>query len=148
MATGLAEPKLLHHEDAMIDGLAWLPDSSGLVLASDRDNGQMALWQLSLSAPDHLLHLTGREGIASFPTSVLTRGNETFELVYESRIQDANLRRSSIGPLMAGKTLAPSTALEFSPQFSPDGSQIAFSSRRSGSMEIWVRLERFTPLVA
>jgi Tol biopolymer transport system component len=138
MNQGAAEPKLVHHEEAMIDGLAWMPDSSGLVLASSRENGHMALWQLSLAASGHLQHLTGRESIASFPSSVRTLANGSFELVYESKIQDANVRYSKIGPLMTGEPLAPSTALDFSSQFSPDGSQIAFSSRRSGSMEIWV----------
>ena len=45
-----------------------------------------------------------------------------------------------------------STALDWNPRFSPDGERVAFTSARSGSLEIWVadadggRLLRLTSL--
>jgi Tol biopolymer transport system component len=61
-------------------------------------------------------------------------------IAYETRVQDAaivlvDLRDPSPG---SAKVLAASNGADFHPQFSPDGSQIAFMSDRSGANGVWI----------
>jgi dipeptidyl aminopeptidase/acylaminoacyl peptidase len=63
-------------------------------------------------------------------------------LVYERDVFDSNIWRIP-GPTSTDKKSAPSrfiasTQPDAEPQFSPDGTKIAFGSARSGSYEIWV----------
>jgi Tol biopolymer transport system component len=62
-------------------------------------------------------------------------------LVFAREISDENIWRLPVlGPKMIGspKQLSASTRDDMNPQPSPDGKRIAFSSNRSGSLEIWV----------
>jgi dipeptidyl aminopeptidase/acylaminoacyl peptidase len=64
-------------------------------------------------------------------------------LVYVRSTSDSNLWRIDLPALGASATSAPvvsiaSTMLDANPQFSPDGTRVAFQSTRSGVMEIWV----------
>jgi Tol biopolymer transport system component len=75
---------------------------------------------------------------AANPT-ISRRGNR---LAYEQRLQDANIWQievpTSTHPSRSPAKLIASTRHEAGPQFSPDGSRIAFHSDRTGSFEIWV----------
>jgi len=57
-------------------------------------------------------------------------------LLYSRFVQDPDLWRYREGA--PPETLVVSTASETNPQFSPDGSRIAFESNRSGAEEIWL----------
>jgi Tol biopolymer transport system component len=63
-------------------------------------------------------------------------------LVYERDIVDLNIWRIP-GPNSSDRKSAPSrfiasTQTDWEPQFSPDGKKIAFTSARSGHLELWV----------
>lgn len=68
--------------------------------------------------------------------AVSPRGNL---MVYVQPFVDTDIFRVP-GPGVAGQPtrLISSTRQEFSPRYSPDGSQIAFISDRTGSQEIWI----------
>lgn len=115
-------------------GLAWTADGRDIVFASA---GWLAnagwLWKISLSGgePERLQY--AQEGVA--PS---IRGNR---LVYVRQTANLNIwRRKLTSFLSAGpaERFISSTRMESGPQFSPDGSKIAFESTRSGAYEIWM----------
>ncbi len=116
---------------------AWLANGTELVVSARR-----RLWRLNVSKPHDLteLPLVGED--AFMP--VLTRGapGAPDRLVYVRGTVDPNIWRVTTerpgAPVSAPTLIVSSTVLDANPQFSPDGSRIAFQSNRSGSREIWV----------
>jgi len=108
-------------------GLAWTPDGRDLVFP---DAGW--LWKISLGGGEaEQLHF-GQDGVQ--PS---IRGNR---LVYVRQTANLNIWRRNLNSLhLAGPSdrFISSTRIESAPQFSPDGSRIAFESTRSGAHEIW-----------
>jgi Tol biopolymer transport system component len=105
------------------------------MFSSDR-GGLPSLWRVPASGgpPRRLVGI----GEYAMSPSVSLRGGR---LAYVYWKKDANIWRAP-GPESPMKGDAPvkliaSTQNEDSPQFSPDGKRIAFSSDRSGSWEIW-----------
>ncbi len=71
--------------------------------------------------------------------AISSRGNR---LAYEQRSQNINIWQIEVPtatqPSRSATKLIASTRVEAGPQFSPDGTRIAFGSDRTGSSEIWV----------
>jgi Tol biopolymer transport system component len=139
------EPRQLTADKASIFGLAWTPDAD-LVLAWDR-GGSFRLWRLSpkpSSAPS-IAALDIASEDARFP-SISRPGTATPpRLAYQRLVEDLDIRRAEIigegTPQRALKSSQPfiaSTKSEDHPQYSPDGTKVAFVSRRSGTYEIWL----------
>src|SRR6266852_1622341 len=109
-------------------GLAWTPDGREIVFAEDD-----WLWKISLRGGPRERLQFGQDGVE--PS---IRGNQ---LVYVQRKLNHNIWRrnlnSSVPASPPGKFIA-STRMESGPQFSPDGSKIAFESTRSGAYEVWL----------
>jgi Tol biopolymer transport system component len=108
-------------------GLAWAPDGRDLVFP---DAGW--LWKISLGGGEaEQLHF-GQDGVQ--PS---IRGNR---LVYVRQTANLNIWKRNLNSLLlAGPSdrFISSTRIESAPQFSSDGSRIAFESTRSGAHEIW-----------
>jgi Tol biopolymer transport system component/DNA-binding winged helix-turn-helix (wHTH) protein len=134
---GGGEAKRLTSDNRWIRGLAWTADGRELVFSSNRGGTFFGLWSVPVSdgAPKPFVTL-GQNVLHP----AIARGRN--HLVYEQEMVDSNLWRMEI----AGATgrgnpptcLIASTQSDSSPQYSPDGKKIAFSSKRSGSSEIWV----------
>ena len=115
-------------------GLAWTADGRDIVFARA---GWMAdagwLWKIPRSGGEPERLQFGQEGVE--PS---IRGNR---LVYARQVANINIWRrklnSSLSPGPADRFIS-STRMESGPQFSPDGSKIAFESTRSGTYEIWM----------
>ena len=115
-------------------GLAWTPDGRDIVFAKA---GWLAssgwLWKIARDGGEPERLQFGEEG-----TEPSIRGNR---LVYARQSANLNIWRRSLdsvhssGPAYRFLT---STRMESGPQFSPDGSRIAFESTRSGAYEIWM----------
>jgi Tol biopolymer transport system component len=139
------EPRQLTADKASIFGMAWISDSD-LVLSSDR-GGSFRLWRLSAkpsSAPAIAALDIGSED-ARFP-SISRRGTATpARLAYQRLVENLDIRRAEIvgadtrqRALKSSQPFIASTKSEDHPQYSPDGTKVAFVSRRSGTYEIWL----------
>jgi Tol biopolymer transport system component/DNA-binding winged helix-turn-helix (wHTH) protein len=115
-------------------GLAWTPDGHDIVFAKA---GWLAdagwLWKMPRGGgkPERLQF--GQEGVE--PS---IQGNR---LAYARQTANINIwRRELNSSVSAGPSdrFIYSTRMESGPQFSPDGSKIAFESTRSGAYEIWM----------
>jgi Tol biopolymer transport system component len=139
------EPRQLTADKAAIFGLAWTPDAD-LVISSDR-GGLVRLWRLlakpSSSPSIAALDISAED--ARFP-SISRRGmGTTTRLAYQRLIENLDVRRTEIvgegtphHRLGSSQPFIASTKSEDHPRYSPDGSKVAFVSRRSGTYEIWL----------
>ncbi len=133
------EPRLLaRNKDDMIAGLAWTSDSHRLVFASGR-----RLWTFALgNKVIDPIELPGYN--PAFP--VISAKGDRLAFV-ESTQADLDIFRVD-GPSLIHREpddapvsptrLIFSTHMDTNPQYSPDGSRIAFTSSRSGTVQIWV----------
>ncbi len=114
-------------------GLAWTPEARSIVFSSER-GGHAAFWEVSASggAP------------APFSTTGINVSDPAFsrdgrQFAFSQFVKDANIWRIDLSaPDRAATELIASTQYDSSPQYSPDGSRIAFRSNRSGHHEIWL----------
>lgn len=131
------EPQRLTTDNLFLSGgLTWSADGGEIVFSSTR-GGLPTLWRVQATG-GRLWRVMGL-GVDALQPTIARNGNR---LAYLYRKIDTNIWRMP-GPLSTAPTTAPSqlvasTREEYSPQFSPDGSRIAFVSDRSGSREIWV----------
>src|SRR5215467_8956048 len=114
-------------------GLAWTPDGRNVVFQSGPVNAGW-LWKVPFPGggePERLQF--SQEGIEP-----AIRGNR---LVYVHQTANINIWRRNLNSLVAAGSpdrVISSTKMESGPQFSPDGTKIAFESNRSGAYEVWM----------
>jgi Tol biopolymer transport system component len=131
------EPRRLTFEEDWIERLAWTPDGRELVFSRKATLVSSTLWRVSVSGgkPERLL--IGGDYAAQ---PMISRRAD--RLAYVQRSADANiwqLEMSRSGQTATSSTkFIASTRHDAGPQFSRDGSRIAFHSDRSGSVEVWV----------
>jgi Tol biopolymer transport system component len=109
-------------------GLAWTPDGREIVFADSS-----WLWKKSLRGGEPERLQFGQDG---FQPSI--RANR---LVYVQRKWNKNIWRRNLNSLVSAgppEEFISSTRGESGPQFSPDGSKIAFESTRTGVYEVWL----------
>ncbi|MBL8231423.1 MAG: PD40 domain-containing protein, partial [Bryobacterales bacterium] len=127
-----AEPRKLTNEKRRFAGFCFSPDGTSLLASLQRGRSVRALWRIPIEAPERMERLPEAGIQAAYPT-LAARASR---VVYSIGIDDLNLyRRNGNDP---PKALSPSNTLDSSPAISPDGTQIAFRSARSGTSEIWV----------
>lgn len=115
-----------------IRGIAWSEDGSRIVFSSPWEFGD--LWEVSLSRPDYAAKLPF--GHDASDVAVNPAGHR---LAYVQGVTNVNIWRLDLSksPLQARKLIS-SSREQIAPNFSPDGSKIAFVSTRSGGSEVWV----------
>jgi Tol biopolymer transport system component len=120
-------------EHADIRGVAWLGDSRRLLFSSNR-SGFYTLWTYDLQHRSIGAVMTSGQS-ATEPSATPDGGRG----VYTDSSIDANVRRIALGerPDSAAEVLFDSSRRNNSAQYSPDGRQIAFTSDRTGSWELW-----------
>jgi Tol biopolymer transport system component/DNA-binding winged helix-turn-helix (wHTH) protein len=124
-------------------GLAWTSDGRDIIFGRASWLAKFGwLWKVSARGGEPQRLQLGQEGTEPF-----IRGSR---LVYARQVSNLNIWRKQLdskhSSLPADRFLS-STAIESGPQFSPDGSSIAFESTRSGSYEIWMCRSNGTNLV-
>jgi Tol biopolymer transport system component len=125
-------PRQLASRQGFPQGLAWAADGKRLLIANDSGDGG-GIWELEL---DGTLHAP-RVAEESVGPGLSARDGR---LVYTRARQVIDIWRVSTGDDAGGppRKWIFSTRAQLTPQYSPDGSRIAFQSNRSGSPEIWL----------
>ena len=116
-----------------IDGLTWSPDGQSLIVSSARALTVGSLWKIYLNG-DPAIALSSLPAHTSDPTISLT----AHRLAYVDLLRNVSLWRMSADGPGKDEQLIASDFIDSAPDYSPDGSQIAFESDRSGATEIWV----------
>jgi eukaryotic-like serine/threonine-protein kinase len=136
-------PVKLTDDNKFIEGLAWLPDSSGVVYASSRGSTvaylpPLALWEVSLDRRQPQRQLTPPEASYYHPD---VHGSG---VVTASRLQMRfDLWRYPFGGVTGdvakgAEQVTHQTGHVSTPTAAPDGDQIAYLSDRGGHSNIWV----------
>ena len=115
-----------------------MPDGSHLVFASNRERGAPGLWKVNMDGnpPEWLF------GSNTFIRKPMF-ARQSQRLVFEQWENEASIWHVHLDSLhlkgqKATHPLIQSTHFDASPQYSPDGQQLAFTSKRSGATEIWI----------
>jgi Tol biopolymer transport system component len=122
----------LTFDNRSVDSLAWTPDGRSIVFASDRRRNS-ALWRIPRSGgtPERVPMVAENAADPVFSRT-------GWRMAYAQFFSDANIWRVDVSGREAPVKVIYSTQYDSSPQYSPDGSRVAFRSTRSGSNEIWV----------
>jgi Tol biopolymer transport system component len=133
---GSAPARTLTASPSRIEGIAWDPDGKALVVSLARPSETRSLWRVPVDgSPIRRLAEAGLNPL--FPALAAKGGR----LAFVVRVADTNIWRVRLNP--NGTAAEPlqitrSVSLDTSPQFSPDGTRIAWRSGRSGFDEIWI----------
>jgi serine/threonine protein kinase/sugar lactone lactonase YvrE len=147
---GGTTPVNLTNDNRFVEGLAWLPDSTGIVYSSSRGStvsylAPMALWEVLLDGRRPTRQLTPAEASYEQP-DVHASG-----LVSAARLQTRfDLWRYPFGGVTAdnvqgGQQVTRQTGQVLTPTAAPDGDQIAYLSDTGGHSNIWVTAAQGSP---
>jgi Tol biopolymer transport system component/DNA-binding winged helix-turn-helix (wHTH) protein len=128
------EPRRVTFENRTITGADWAPDGRSLIFSSNRA-GLFSLWKIPPGGGEPQLIAGG--GSKMKHPSTARKGSA---VAYENWHYEVNLWRTPIdnpSVLPAGQLTFAADEWEFDPEFSPDGSRIAYVSTKSGADEIW-----------
>src|SRR5580693_595104 len=131
------EMKRLTFDNGYTANHAWTPDGRELIFSSSRAGTLKSLWRVPASggAAKEIRSV----GQGAYYIAVSRRGRY---LAYSRWFADTNIWRMAIAPgdkkAAVPEEVISSTWEDRSPQYSPDGTKIAFRSDRSGNNEIWV----------
>jgi len=136
-------PRDVTHEATLMAGLAWLPDSSGVVYSSARGNTVlylpiMHLWTASLSQGGNR-QLTFAEESYENP-DIDSKGR----LVVSSSRMESDVWRFSVDGepkenVSRAQRITQQTGRVLTPTLSPDGQQMAYLSDSGGHGNIWIK---------
>jgi serine/threonine protein kinase len=116
------------------EGLAWDPRGGHVLFARMSRLGRRAFWRVAVdegSAPQLV-------SVGDNPTQPAFSRNPG-RWAFSKRISRYDIRMiDAANPRAEPSLFVSSTQLDANPQFSPDGKRVAFSSSRSGGIEIWI----------
>lgn len=117
---------------------AWFPNSKEIIFTSSISSAVGALFRVPVYGAAKPVQLHGLDPVAYFP-SISADGSLAYATGSPSNGAIHRFDLSS-NPRLPQKSIeiAPSTYMQQSPAYSPDGAQIAFESERSGHREIWI----------
>ena len=121
-----------------IGGLAWSSDGRRIVFSTPWPSGD--LWEVELARPDRAQKLP-----FGHDAEYITVSYTGHRLAYTQNHTNTNIWRVDLSnPQAPTQKIVASSREQTAPNYSPDGTQIAFQSNRSGSSEIWGRYVYFS----
>jgi Tol biopolymer transport system component/DNA-binding winged helix-turn-helix (wHTH) protein len=140
IAVAGGEPRRVTREQHFwLERFAWTPDGRELLFSSSGGGPDMSSGLLRVPASGGTPQRFGVGGDNAANPAVSLRGNR---LAYVDRRTDANVWQipvpRSTQPGRSPSQFIASTKHDAGPQFSPDGTRVAFHSDRSGRNEIWL----------
>jgi Tol biopolymer transport system component len=134
--TPKGDPRRVTFGNLETTSAAWTPDGRELVFSSGFLHHD--LWRIEANNVGKPRRLAAAGETGSQPAI----SHRTHRLAYSRDLRDTNIwqieMRGGASPASGPRSLIASTRTEFFPAFSPDGTRIAFTSSRSGTMEVWV----------
>jgi len=135
MASTGGQPRRITSDQRDISGLGWTEDGKHLLFISDRGEPEPALWSAPVtgSRPTLLTVLPPH-------SRMLAVSSRKKRIAYSRFVVRSSIWRYTLSTTGVSRPerLITSSGIQATPQYSPDGSAIAFMSDRSGFMEIWV----------
>jgi len=138
------EPRRLSNWGAAIEGLSWTPDGREIVYSVD-ESPASRLWRIDVksAAPTRGAAISVIPAAATNPSISRPVSGRPARLAFQTITRDVDLQLLDLDAHTVKDTIESqpfwnSTRIEASARFSPDGSQIAVASFRSGAHEIWV----------
>ena len=117
-------------------GMAWTGDDKKLILSRPEPGGELELYELTLSDGSFRKLSLGQDAGSAFTPAISRKGDK---LAYAVDFNHVDIwRKDLLHPEAAATMLLSSTHDQASPQYSPDGKHIAFSSNRGGIWAIWM----------
>jgi len=136
ISTHGGEAHQITHDGKTINGITWSSDNRSIVFSSNRA-GQYALWKVALDGSAPVRMPVGTED-ATQPAIPLSGNNLAF-VEYSAIFGILHVSASKdLSRDFKPSLIVSSTAQDSAPSASPDGSQFAFQSWRSGNQQIWV----------
>jgi Tol biopolymer transport system component/DNA-binding winged helix-turn-helix (wHTH) protein len=126
-------PRLLRQESVDVAGATWTANGREVVYAlsaGNRMNYHLMRVRAEAGSQPQPLAFTGER---SSRPAIAPRGNR---LAYTQDLWDSDIWQ--VQPGKRPRSFVSSTRMEYAPQYSPDGKHVAFSSDRSGLLQIWV----------
>ena len=124
-------PARVTHGFFSCGGLAWSADGQSLILAATW-RGPYELWRVPVTGGQP--ELLPFKGHRLLHPSVDGKAG----LVFVDHVLDTELMLGGRDQAPAAVTVAPSTRLDMSGRFAPDGRRVLFISERGGSRELWL----------
>ncbi len=117
-----------------VNSLDWTADGKSIVYSAGSFE-QSSLWKIPVTGGEPQALLFGQR---SWQPSITGSSLVFSQFEREDDVWQIRLARSPDDPPPGAVRLISSTKRDTNPQFSPDGTKIAFSSARSGTFELWV----------
>jgi Tol biopolymer transport system component/DNA-binding winged helix-turn-helix (wHTH) protein len=141
MWTPVGQPIRITAESWNIGGLAWSPHGMSLVFSSGGHQGSIRRLHRIAFTPTLSTQPVQPEVLPFGEQATAVTISRTGRLVYSAVTRDAALWRLPLTVSHGGLVPVPvasSTYDELTPDYSPDGKRLAFTSNRSGDEEIWI----------
>lgn len=134
------ETRKLVRDNSRVDGITWSPDNKAVIYASSHDGRHRLARVPAASASEKPMPIDGIEPPAHKPAIHPGAKGRPARLLFDRPSRNLDVARYDwLGRAFnTGQPVLASTRRDSSPQFSPDGKKIVFSSDRSGITELWL----------